>query len=151
MSLPTDFSLPLQADNGFRDASSYDQHRPSYPSSAVSSLLRRLNIAGQSTARVVEIGAGTGKFTELLAAREEGYEILAVEPHQEMRESLVQKSLGVAGRGKVKIVDGNAAKTGLEEEWGDACIAAQVDDITYINRTLGHAKICLGISLVSIV
>jgi 16S rRNA A1518/A1519 N6-dimethyltransferase RsmA/KsgA/DIM1 with predicted DNA glycosylase/AP lyase activity len=85
MALPTEFSLAPQADNGFRDASSYDQHRPSYPSSAVASLLRRLNIAGQSQAKIVEIGAGTGKFTELLVGKDERYEIVAVEPHQEMR------------------------------------------------------------------
>jgi SAM-dependent methyltransferase len=127
MALPTEFSLAPQADNGFRDASSYDQHRPSYPSSAVASLLRRLNIAGQSQAKIVEIGAGTGKFTELLVGKDERYEIVAVEPHQEMRESLVHKDLG----GMVKVVDGNAAKTGLEEGWGDACVAAQVDDILF--------------------
>jgi len=117
------YSLPPQADDGFRDTSSYDAHRPSYPPTAVSSLLNRLNIAGVPGATIIEIGAGTGKFTELLAAREEGYEIVAVEPHQDMRQGLKRKNLG----GRVKVVDGNAAKMSLEDDWGDACIAAQVD------------------------
>jgi 16S rRNA A1518/A1519 N6-dimethyltransferase RsmA/KsgA/DIM1 with predicted DNA glycosylase/AP lyase activity len=107
---------------------SYDQHRPSYPSSAVSSLLKHLSIVGQSRARIVEIGAGTGKFTELLVGREEGYEIVAVEPHREMREALVGKDLKGKGAGMIEVVDGNAAQTSLEEGWGDACVAAQVDD-----------------------
>lgn len=77
---------------------------------------------GVPKARIVEIGAGTGKFTELLVAREEGYEIVAVEPHREMREGMVRKELG----GRVKVVDGNAAEMGVEEGWGNACIAAQV-------------------------
>jgi SAM-dependent methyltransferase len=127
MPSPQAISLPPQASNGFRNASSYDQHRPSYPSSAVSPLLRRLNVAGKSQARIVEIGAGTGKFTELLVRREEGYEIVAVEPHREMRETLVSKGLG----GNVKFVDGNAAEMNLEEGWGDACVAAQVDDFCF--------------------
>jgi protein-L-isoaspartate O-methyltransferase len=126
MQSSTNFYLPAQADQGFRDASSYDQHRPSHPPSAVSSLLEHLKLAGQANSKIVEIGAGTGKFTEILAAREEGFEIVAVEPHREMRESLVGENLGSSERGSVKVVEGNAAKTGLEEEWGDACIAAQV-------------------------
>ncbi len=129
------FSLPPQAEDGFQDAASYDAHRPSYPLSALSSLLNRLNIAGQSNSRIVEIGAGTGKFTELLAAREEGFEIVAVEPHQEMRESLIRKNLGAVGRGRMKVVNGNAAKTGLEEGWGDACVVAQVDDCLSLHIT----------------
>ena len=92
----------------------------------MTSLWNRLNIFGLANARIVEIGAGTRKFTELLAAREEGFEIVAVEPHREMREGLMQKNLGSRVRGKVKVVDGNAAKTGLEEGWGDACIVAHV-------------------------
>jgi len=127
MPSPRAFSLQPQASSGFRNASSYDQHRPSYPSSAVSSLLSGLNVAGQSQARIVEIGAGTGKFTELLERREEGYEIVAVEPHGEMRKALVNKNLG----GNVKVVDGNAAEMDLEEGWGDACVAAQVDDFCF--------------------
>lgn len=128
MQSSTKFSLPLQADQGFRDASSYDKHRPSYPPSAVSSLLKHLNIAGQASAKIVEIGAGTGKFTEILGAREEGYEIVAVEPHREMREGLLRKGLEVPGSGSVKVIDGNAAMMGVEDEWGDACIAAQVEN-----------------------
>lgn len=119
------FSLAPSADLGFRNASSYDQHRPSFPHSAVSSLLQHLEIATQASAKVVEIGAGTGKFTEILAARDEGYEIVAVEPHAGMRGILENKGLGDPGKGKFKVVDGNAAKMGVVDDWADACIVAQ--------------------------
>jgi hypothetical protein len=68
-------STPLasQASTGFSDASHYDKHRPTYPAGAVSKLLSHLGIAGEESrgVRVVEIGSGTGKFTELLVEREE--------------------------------------------------------------------------------
>lgn len=115
------FVLANQATEGFKDAGKYDTHRPSYPSEAVSKLLSHLNVAEQLNAKVVEVGAGTGKLTELLAARREEFEIVAVDPHNEMREGLVQKALP-----RVKIIAGDAAKMPIEEGWGDACIAAQV-------------------------
>ncbi len=84
--------LPAAAAEGFKDAIAYDSHRPSYPPEAVESLLRHLRIADTPNLNVVEIASGTGKFTELLAERHEGYNILAVEPHQGMREQLMTKA-----------------------------------------------------------
>lgn len=72
-----------------------------------------------------------------------------MEPHREMRESLVSKDLGGKGRGEVKVVDGNAAKIGLEEGWGDACVAAQVDDSSSLLGVMCMLMYCSGISLVS--
>jgi SAM-dependent methyltransferase len=54
----------------------YDKWRPSYPSAAVDWL------APPAPARVADIGAGTGKLTELLLAR--GLDVDAVEPDQRM-------------------------------------------------------------------
>ncbi len=65
---------------GFHDASLYDKHRPSYPPEAVTRFLEHLQVHGMKGARIVDLAAGTGKFTELLAGRDEGFEILAVEP-----------------------------------------------------------------------
>jgi len=72
-------------------------------------------------ARIIDLGAGTGKFTELLADRDERYEILAVEPHEGMRKELLRKNL----RG-VKVVHGTAEKIEVQREWADAVICAQV-------------------------
>jgi len=113
--------LPQGASEGFKDAGSYDAYRPSYPEEAVNTFLKQLSLIDEAHAHVVELAAGTGKFTELLAARHESFDIVAVEPHELMRQKLVGKSL----RG-IKVVEGFAEKIPVEAEWGDACIAAQV-------------------------
>jgi 16S rRNA A1518/A1519 N6-dimethyltransferase RsmA/KsgA/DIM1 with predicted DNA glycosylase/AP lyase activity len=92
--MPKPFVLANEVDAGFKDASAYDRHRPTYPTEAVQKLLKNLNVADQFNARIVEVGAGTGKFTELLTKRKEEYDIIAIEPHTEMRDGLVTKKLG---------------------------------------------------------
>jgi ubiquinone/menaquinone biosynthesis C-methylase UbiE len=67
------------------------------------------------------LAAGTGKFTEALAAREEGFEIIAVEPHADMRRVLSER--GLKG---VKVVDGTAENVPVENGWADAVFVAQV-------------------------
>lgn len=125
--MSTHFTLPSQAQEGFKDASSYDQHRPSYPPEAVEKILANVGVANQSNARIVELGCGTGKFTEALIKRPEDYEIIAVEPHAGMKETLLKKSLG----GDLKVVDGDASNMPVEKDWGDALIAAQVSDMFF--------------------
>ncbi|KPM38083.1 hypothetical protein AK830_g8491 [Neonectria ditissima] len=109
------------ASKGFHNAQSYDAHRPSYGDAAVSSLLKHLNLEGEVGGRIVDLGAGTGKFTEVLAARPEGFEIIAVEPLNSMRETLAAKQL----KG-VKTRAGTASKIeAVEDGWADGCIVAQ--------------------------
>jgi SAM-dependent methyltransferase len=57
-------------------AEEYDRWRPSYPTAAVEWL------APAAPARVADLGAGTGKLTELLLAR--GLEVDSVEPDERM-------------------------------------------------------------------
>jgi len=58
----------------------YDRHRPTYPGELVDDLL---DLAGARPGdRVLEVGAGTGKATELFAAR--GVAVTAVEPSSGM-------------------------------------------------------------------
>jgi tRNA1(Val) A37 N6-methylase TrmN6 len=114
-------SINPVATNGFAKGALYDQHRPTYPAEAVSSLLAHLGLADKRGGKIVDLGAGTGKFTEALAAREEGYEVVAVEPLESMRDILAAKGLkGVVTK------DGTATDTGLEAGWADAVIIAQV-------------------------
>ncbi|KAK5014226.1 hypothetical protein LTR60_003466, partial [Cryomyces antarcticus] len=117
MSSPT---IPSQALSGFADGASYDQHRPSFPAESVNNLLDKVGIAGVEGARVLDLAAGTGKFTELLAKREEGYEVLAVEPHEGMRRVLEEKWLK-----NVLVEDGLSTSIPLGDESVDAVIAAQ--------------------------
>lgn len=110
------------AAEGFQDASAYDAHRPSYPAAAVEGLLGHMRLADRPHARIVEVAAGTGKFTEALAARHEGFEVLATEPHPRMRAELEAKGLpGVLVReGKAEDLS-----VSVEKEWGDGVVAAQ--------------------------
>jgi SAM-dependent methyltransferase len=57
-------------------AEAYDRARPSYPVDAVTWLV------GQQKSSVVELGAGTGKLTELLVAA--GHDVVATDPSPEM-------------------------------------------------------------------
>ncbi|PQE20023.1 methyltransferase protein [Rutstroemia sp. NJR-2017a BVV2] len=121
--------LAPEALQGFSNASNYDKYRPTYPNEAVSKLLSRLGVEGVAGARIIDVGAGTGKFTSLLADREEKFEIKCIEPHDEMKEVLAKK-FGEGNEGKwkgaVQIVEGDAANMSVEDECADAVIASQV-------------------------
>lgn len=115
--------------SGFTDAESYDAHRPSYPAAAVDNLLKQIKLEGIKGARILDLAAGTGKFTELLAQRPENYEILAVEPHSEMRAQL-QKKQTERGWNNVKIEEGFAdSMSGVPDSWADAVVVAQVSSL----------------------
>ncbi|KAK5173685.1 uncharacterized protein LTR77_002366 [Saxophila tyrrhenica] len=132
-------SLNPRAQSGFQSASTYDAHRPTYTPSVITTLLSNLNLAGVKNARIIDLAAGTGKFTEVLAARDEGYEILAVEPHAEMRRVLEGKGL----RG-VKVVEGRGEDLGvIGDGWADGVVVAQafhwfanMDALREIHRVL---------------
>ncbi|KAH8815174.1 S-adenosyl-L-methionine-dependent methyltransferase [Xylogone sp. PMI_703] len=119
--MAVEFALADPAANGFQNASNYDKNRPSYPPEAVEKLLSALKMSGKKNARIIDLACGTGKFTVSLEARPEEYEIVAVEPHKAMRETLEAKNLGA----RVKVLDGNASSMPIEDGWADACIAAQ--------------------------
>lgn len=81
----TAHSLAPAASAGFQAAAAYDAHRPAYPAEAVQKLLEHMRLApdvGWPVAgnQIVEVAAGTGKFTEALSARNEGFEVIATEP-----------------------------------------------------------------------
>jgi SAM-dependent methyltransferase len=57
-------------------AEAYDRARPSYPAEAIEWLV------GHPRCKVVELGAGTGKLTELLVAA--GHDVIATDPLPEM-------------------------------------------------------------------
>lgn len=120
-----------RAQSGFAKSSAYDAHRPTYSPTVVQFLLDRLGVAGQKNARILDLAAGTGKFTEALAAREERYDIVAVEPHDGMREVLATKKLP-----RVTVVPGTGeSMPSVEDASVDAVIVAQVG---YILTFLAH-------------
>ncbi len=119
--------IDKRAQTGFADAPSYDKYRPSYPDDAVSTLLNHLGVINKHGARIVELGAGTGKFTELLAARDEEFEIIAVTPQENMMAELERKHLW-----RVKVIEGDSTSEEIDDNWANAVIAAQVGIISLI-------------------
>ena len=97
-------------------AQAYAKARPSYPNEAVE-YIRDLAPDG---AVFAEIGAGTGKFTELLARY--GYEIFALEPNADMREQL---AVTLAPYPKTKIIAAPAEATTLPNHSIDIITCAQ--------------------------
>lgn len=126
------------ATTGFDNASAYDVHRPSYPPQIVEALLGHLDVANRPHARIIDLAAGTGKFTELLAARDESFEVVAVEPVGKMRETLAGKNL----RG-VEIRDGLADSMDLADGWADAVVAAQVSSLLQSTICRAIADTCV--------
>jgi SAM-dependent methyltransferase len=110
-------TIHTNAATGFaRGAEDYEQGRPSYPSDAVDLVVEQFAIGPGAT--VVDIGAGTGKFTRLLVPT--GARIIGVEPVAEMREVF-----GRAVRG-ADVVDGTAESLAFEDGSVDVATAAQV-------------------------
>ncbi len=96
-------------------ADAYDRGRPSYPLEAVAWLARTLRIHSGST--VVELGAGTGKFTSQLVPLRA--RVVAVEPVEAMRARLAAAVPTAAP------VAGTAEALPLGDASVDAAVAAQ--------------------------
>jgi len=105
-----------------RAAEAYERGRPPYPAAAIDWLLP------DGAQRVLDLGAGTGKLTRLLAAR--GLAVTAVEPLAEMREQL---HLAVPG---VPALAGTAERIPLP----DASFDAVLVDIDHSPRNLLHPR-----------
>ena len=96
-------------------ADAYERARPTYALEAVAEIVARLDLRPGRT--VLELGAGTGKLTRLIAPS--GARILALEPVAEMREKLVASVAGV------ELVDGTAESIDLPAGSVDAVVVAQ--------------------------
>jgi SAM-dependent methyltransferase len=101
---------------GFGDAApAYARGRPEYPQELLSWLRQKLNIGRGKT--VIELGAGTGKFTKLLLQTEA--DVIAVEPVDAMRAELAAVLPGV------RAIAGSAQSTTLSDATGHALMCAQ--------------------------
>jgi SAM-dependent methyltransferase len=107
--LPSTFEARRQAFGAAADL--YDAARPSYPAAAVRWML------GNRPLRVIDLGAGTGIFSRLVASL--GHRVTAVEPDPGMRAKLVAASPGI------EAVEGSAEAIPFGDGAVDAVVAAQ--------------------------
>ena len=96
----------------------YDEGRPDYPAEALDCLAEQCGLAPGSV--VADIGAGTGKLTRMLLGR--GFDVIAVEPGGDMRETL-RGQLG--DHPGLRIAAAPAEDTGLADASVDAITVAQ--------------------------
>ena len=106
---------PVAASGFDSGARAYERGRPSYPSTAVDLLVEELGIG--PGVRVVDLGAGTGKWTRLLPER--GARVIAVEPVAGMRAELE------AAVPEAEVLDAAAEAVPLPDGSIDVVTAAQ--------------------------
>ena len=97
-------------------AEAYAKARPGYPGAAIEYLCGLV----PQDAVFADIGAGTGKFTELLAQK--GYNLFAVEPNADMREQL---AVTLKPYPNAIVVNGSAEVTMLDDQSIDVITCAQ--------------------------
>src|SRR5262245_1831349 len=95
-------------------AAAYERGRPAYPAEVVELLVGEVGAGG---ARVLDIGAGTGKLTRLIAPHARA--VVALEPVEAMRDML---ALALP---TVRVVAGVAESIPLEDGSFDVALAAQ--------------------------
>lgn len=104
------------AQRGYTSASgNYQRGRPEYPEALAGWLSESLGV--QAGARVVDLGAGTGKFTKLLART--GATVTAIEPVEAMRARLSESLPGVTA------LAGTAEAIPLADGAADVIVCAQ--------------------------
>jgi SAM-dependent methyltransferase len=97
------------------EAAAYERARPSYPPDAITWLTENLSLG--SGRRIVDLAAGTGKLTRLLA--EIGADLIAVEPVAAMRAKLREQLPDVP------VLAGVAEALPLADQSIDAVVVAQ--------------------------
>ncbi|MBF4635057.1 class I SAM-dependent methyltransferase [Agreia pratensis] len=109
-----------------RAVGDYDRGRPSYPAEAIEWVLEQIDPAHPGGARVVDLGAGTGKFTAGLV--DHGFDVTAVEPDALMRERLTQNLPTVSaleGSGEhLPLDDASVALVTVAQAWHWVDVAA---------------------------
>jgi SAM-dependent methyltransferase len=122
------------ATQGFtKGTDAYERARPSYPSDAIDFIVAELDIGPASV--VVDLAAGTGKFTRLLVPTHA--RLIAIEPVAAMRTKLAEIVPGIDAR------DGTAESIPLQDGTVDCVTVAQAfhwfrgaDALTEIGRVL---------------
>ena len=114
-SVPRAVSDLHPATRGFAAADVYERGRPDYPAAAIARIVEQFDLRPGRT--VLDLAAGTGKLTRLLAAS--GANVVAVEPVPEMRAELERRVPGVT------ILAGTAEHIPQDDDAVDAVTVGQ--------------------------
>jgi len=96
----------------------YVKYRPTYPPEVLDYLKSECNLTEDSV--IADVGAGTGIFTKLLL--DQGYEVFAVEPNEQMLQSAKEQ---LSGYENFNAVNAGAECTELPNESVDMIVCAQ--------------------------
>ena len=114
----------------------YVKYRPGYPAEVIRTLQQECNLPANAV--IADIGSGTGIFTAMLL--QQGYQVYAVEPNNDMQQAAVQY---LGHQENFKPVSGTAAATTLNNNSIDLIVCAQAfhwfnnnDTRTEFNRIL---------------
>ena len=108
------------ADRFTDKAEKYEKFRPSYPKESLDIIQDECHLILNNDIVIADIGAGTGKFTELLLDKD--CKVYAIEPNYNMRAIAEAKFIGSPN---YKSIDNTAENTGLDDNSVDLIIVAQ--------------------------
>ncbi|GAA1653770.1 class I SAM-dependent methyltransferase [Actinoplanes couchii] len=132
------WSKTLHAGSFGSVAGTYHRGRPTYPLSAVEWVVPR------HARRVLDLGAGTGKFTELLTTA--GLSVVAVEPSAEMRAEITVTAEILAGTGEqIPLPDGDVDAVVCAQAWHWVDPALAVPEVARVLRPGGTLNLVWNI------
>ena len=108
----------------------YDKYRPSYPREIIDTLIAETQIKENS--KLLEIGAGSGKATELLAGK--GFDITCIDPGENLVRMGNEKFAGTS----IRFEAARFEEYNLRERYFDAIFAAQ--SFHWIPKPIGYEK-----------
>lgn len=120
-------------------ADHYQQHRPSYPDSAIDLIMTCCNFGPHSL--LADVGCGTGISSRLFAAR--GVPVIGIEPNAEMRMRAEQVP-SQPGQAPLEYRTGQAEATGLPDASVSAVLSAQAFHWFDAEKALGEFHRILG-------
>ena len=107
---------------------SYRLHRPGYSAAIVDLLAGECGLSSSSA--IADVAAGTGLLTEIFLAR--GFNVIAVEPNQQMRDACATLTSQYA---HLRCVKGTAEATGLSDHSIDLVTVGQAMHWFHLPRT----------------